>query len=494
MQHAQSPISVICALTCLGALLNISPVSAQSPADLENTKLAERVIKAGKDPRGEVPLLELWDNWDKSTPQKLLAELTRLSKQASFTPARKVLIETMVAQAKLRLGDPNAVSKRFEELGFVTHFRVIGPFDNEGKRGFDIETPVEAKRMEAPDLQASYPGRERPVSWRELPDVVRSGFVPFGAVMRPFENVCGLAETFVQSDRARPLSLWVGAGGAVKVYWNGTQVLRDAAYRGPSPDRSVVEVAARAGWNRVLVKACTTNTAWGFQLRIADAQGAPTDGLSYAINTPAALDIQPVSDPKLPAAPVTALSFFEERTKPEKVPADLLADAARYLDLTSGDDPAERRAKQLAERAADQEPTIEHLRLAAKLAEERAEVMRFIDRAAALKPKDPGVLLMRAELVASGPSPEQALPLLDQIPAGGADAVTATLLRARIVRGLELPLASLTLLRDLEKRIGPCVTLLRELIDLEGDASQADAAQNDRTRLLALRYDDGDTP
>jgi transglutaminase-like putative cysteine protease len=493
LPHVQRPFSLVCALTCLSGLLNISPASAQNPADAENTKLAERVIKAGKDARGAVPLLELWDNWDKSTPHKLVGELERLAKHPAVDTARKVLIETMLAQAKLRLGDPNAVGKRFEELGYVTHLRVIGPFDNEGKRGFDAESPVEKKRTEAPDLVASYPGRERPVAWRELPDVVRSGFVPFGAVMRPFENVCGLAETFVQSERARPLSLWVGAGGAVKVYWNGAQVLRDAAYRGPSPDRSVALVAARAGWNRLLVKVCTTTTAWGFQLRIGDAQGGVASGLNYALTTPAALDIQPVANPKLPAAPQAPLAYFEERSKAAKPAAQLLADAARFLDLTNSDDPAERRAKQLAERAAELEPSIEHLRLAAKLAEERAEVMRFTDKAAALKPMDPSVLLLRAALVANGPSPEQALIFLDQIPPDNANAAAASLLRARIVRGLELPMVALGLLRDLDKRIGPSVVALRELVDQESDASQANAAQDDRLRLLALRFDDADT-
>jgi transglutaminase-like putative cysteine protease len=475
------------------ALSIVSTAAAQNPVDLDNTKLADRVIKAGRDPRGVVPLLELWDSWDKSTPAKLVAELTRLSKQPTLAPDRKLLVENMLAQARLRLGDPGAVGKRFEELGYVTHFRVIGPFDNEGKRGFDVETPVEQKRMEAPDLQASYPGRERPVSWRELPDLVRSGFVPFGAVMRPFENVCGLAETFVQSERARPLGLWVGAGGAIKLYWNGEQVLRDAAYRGPSPDRSAVIVAARSGWNRLLVKVCTTNTAWGFQLRIGEAQGGVAKGLQYAVNTTAALDIKAVTGAQLPAAPKTPLAYFEERTKADKPRPELLADAARYLDLTNSDDPAERRAKQLAEHAAELSPSVDNLRLAAKLAEERAEVMRFADRAAALRPADPAVLLLRASLIARGPSPEQALPMLDQIPADSAESLDATLLRARVVRELELPGAALAILRQLEQRTGPNVILLRDLCELEGDASQPDAVQKDRLRLLELRFDDGES-
>jgi transglutaminase-like putative cysteine protease len=211
------------------------------------------------------------------------------------------------------------------------------------------------------------------------------------------------------------------------------------------------------------------------------------------LNTPAALDVKELKDLKLTAAVKTPLAALEEQVKGDKPAPAALADLARYLDLTNSDDPAERRAKQLAERAVELAPTLENLRLAAKLAEERAEIMRFTDRAAALKSSDPATLLLRAGLIANGPSPEQALASLDQIPADSTESVAATLLRARILRGLELTGAALSLLRGLEKRTGPFALLLRELVELESDADQSDAAFHDRQRLLALRADDGDS-
>jgi transglutaminase-like putative cysteine protease len=491
LQHAHR---IYLACLAVGALLwQSAAAEAQvNPVDQANHKLADRVLKAGQDPRGLIPLLDLWDNWDSSTPDKLQAELQRLRNQPGLAPPRRVLIDSLLAQAKLRRGEPQAVAKRFEELGYVTQFRVIGPFDNEGKRGFDQETPVEQKRNEAPDLQASYPGRERPVSWRELPDVVRSGFVPFGAVLRPFENVCGLAETFVKSESTRPLSLWVGAAGAVKVYWNGEQVLRDAAYRGASPDRSAVMVSARQGDNRLLVKVCTTNTAWGFQLRIGDAKGDVAKGLTYATNVDDALEIQPLKPPPSAAAITAPLAYFEARASGDKPNPSAIADYARFLTLTNSDDPAERRAKQFAAWAAELAPTVENLRLAAKLAEERAEVMRFVDRASAIAPNDPAVLLMRATLTARGPAPEDALALLDRIPDSAEESIEATVLRAHLVRELELPATALSLLRGVLQRVGPTVAVLRELIDLESDESHADAAYQHRLALLGLRFDDGE--
>ncbi|HEX7476576.1 MAG TPA: DUF3857 domain-containing protein [Polyangiales bacterium] len=466
---------------------------AQNPADAQNTKLAAQVLAAGKSPRGVVPLLQLWGSWDKSTPARLTAELTRLTKDARLSPDRRVMIESMLAQARLRLGDPEAVHAPIEQLGYLTHFRVIGPFDNEGKSGFDNETPVEQKRMQAPDLLAQYPGSEHPVSWRELPDVMRSGFVSFGAVMRPLENVCGVAETFVNSDRARPLSLWIGAGGAVKVYWNGTQVFRDAAYRSPSPDRSVVMVGAHKDWNRLLVKVCNTNAAWGFQLRIGDEKGGITKGLRTALTTTAALDIAEGNDKvALPGPALLPLAWFEEQAKADKPKADVLADFARYLDLTGSDDPAERRAKQFAARAAELDPSAANLRLAAQLAEERAETMRFADRAYAAFPQDSAVQLFQATLRTGGPSPEDALPLLDRIAQSSDDWPAAMQARADILRDLELPQAALALLRKLQARVGDSPELLRLLASVESDAGHPVPALELQQRLLAVRYDDGD--
>jgi transglutaminase-like putative cysteine protease len=494
----------------LAPLLWLAPALARAdnPTDGENSRLAQRVSAAGTDPRGVVPLLELWDNWDRSTPRKLVAELTKLSKDARLSSDRRVLVETMLAQARLRLGDPNAVTKRFDELGYVTTFRVIGPFDNEGKAGFDKPTPVEDKRMEAPDMQATYPGRERPVAWRELPEVTRNGFVPFGALMRPLENVCGLAETFVKSEKARPRTLWVGAGGAVKVYWNGSVVLADPAYRAPSPDRSVAMVGAHAGWNRLLVKVCTTNASWGFQLRIGDEKGGIANGITTARTTTAALDI-PQHDPKqkLPRAPVTALTSFEKQVSVAKPPAAALVEFARYLDLSGSDDPAERRAKQLVERAVELDPKPEYLRLAAKLSEERAEMMRFAERAYAASPNDSATLLLRASLLARGPAPEAAVPVLDKIPKDSLESFDAALLHASLVHDLDLPSSALGELRGLEKRIAATggggdaavatsevpVALLRSLIEFETDAGRPDAAVRERARLLTLRFDDGDS-
>jgi tetratricopeptide (TPR) repeat protein len=467
------------------------PARAENPVDAENQKLAERAAQLGKKPDGVLPLLTLWEHWDESTPAQTLALLQKLAGDRRLSPQRQVLVETLLAEARSRLGDPEALGKRFEELGYIGRFRVIGPFDNEGKTGFDTETPPEQKRNEAQDLQASYPGRERPVSWRQYPEIVRRGYVSLGAVMRPRENVCGLAETFVYSEKARPLTLFVGSGGANKVYWNGQEVVHDAAYRMPAPDRSVAMVAARKGVNRVLVKVCVTSSAWGFYLRLGEADGAVAKGLRIEPTSKDALDIKPPRvAPRLPKPELTPLVALEAAVTLHPEDAGALSDLARYLRDSGSDDPAERRAKQLAQRAAELQPTIDNLRLAADLGEQRGEIMRFAQKAAELFPDDQASLMLRAHVLSSGATPEAALPLLARIPKGSESWPAAQSLEATVLHGLELPSMALFVVKAALREVGETPALLRQLAELDNANGAQDQSLEARKRLLALRFDD----
>jgi tetratricopeptide (TPR) repeat protein len=461
--------------------------------DAENAKLATRAAQLGRSPEGVLPLLELWAHWDDSTPLRTRALLEQIAADKALSPSRRVMVQSMLSEARARLGEPEALAQGFTDLGYVTRYRVIGPFDNEGKAGLDAETPPEQKRMDAPDLQASYPGRERPVSWRAYPDISRRGFVSFGTIMRPRENVCGLAETFVYADRARPLSLWIGTGGAHKVYWNGEVVTRDDAYRAPYADRSVVMVPAQKGPNRLLVKVCVASSPWGFFLRVGEADGSPAKALRYELNSTDAIGTTTNTKKnamRLPAPPVVPLAAFEADAKREPPNAQALANLARYLHETGADDPAEHRAKQLAERAAELAPTLEHLRLGAELSEQRSELLRFADKAEQLFPNEPGSLLLRARLLSTGPSPEQALPLLARIPESSEDFVDAQQLKASILREVQLPATARRVVEATIERVGATPALLRQLGDLQNQSGAQDQSIETRRKLLAGRFDD----
>lgn len=425
------------------------PAAGVHPYEGEHRRLEAEVVRAGRSGRGILPLLELWRMWNEVPPAQSVAALERLAQNRALGAPVRQYAAQLLARAHTRTGDPDASRRAFDELGYIRTWRVAGPFDNEGKEGFDREYEPEAQRMQPVDMAARFPGRERPVGWRTFPDVSQYGYVSFDAVYRPDTNVCAYAETFVTSERAQPLSLWVGAGGAVRAWWNGEEVLEDGAYRQPDPDRQVAMVGAHQGLNRLLVKACVASSTWGFFARLGDPSGAPARGLSYSTEGDAAQVHAGHGGPaRRPAAPRAPLVELEAAASGERASAQALEDLARFLAYTGADDPAEMRAKQLAARAADADPAASRLVLAAQLATERGEAMRFLDRAGSgaragtsgggASASDPRILLARARLASTGPAVEDALPFLDRIPTGTIEHMDGTALRAEILSALGL--------------------------------------------------------
>ncbi|MBC7173325.1 MAG: hypothetical protein H5U40_12880, partial [Polyangiaceae bacterium] len=200
---------------------------SRSPYDKEQAALARAAESLGRSPRAVLPILRMrgYDDW--SSPVRMARLYEQLSKSRRLSAQTRAYAAAMHALTRIRTGEPERATRLFDELGYVRRFRIVGPFDNEGKTGFDRRLPPEEAQEHPVDPEATYDGRERPVRYREYPDITRFGYVDFDATMRPYVNVCGFAETFVQAGSARPISLWTGAGGAVKVYWNGELVHTD---------------------------------------------------------------------------------------------------------------------------------------------------------------------------------------------------------------------------------------------------------------------------
>ena len=470
-------------------LVAIGHARADNPWDARQRERASDASRAGRAARGIVPVLELWRDWDWASPDATVGALERLSRDRRLTPARRAYVSALLARARLRVGDPAASREMIGELGYVTSWHVIGPFDNEGKQGFLREDPPEATRMEPWDASARYPGKERQVGWRQYPEISQYGYVDLDAVMRPTSNVCGYAETFVHSERAQPLGLFLGNGGAAKMWWNGELVLTDETYRQPDPDRHVAVVAAQQGYNRLLVKLCVAETTWGFFLRVADPQGAPVSGVT-ADGTAAREVGAPAANVRLPRAPVTDLAALERAAEGERASAQALEDLARFLAYTGADDPDERRAKQIAARAAERQPTVERLVLASTLADERGEVQRFARRAIEVAPNDPEALYLHARVLATGPDPIEALPVLDRLPSTGIFALRGALLRAGIQRDLEFDEHALRIVEEGAARAEGSHDYLVQRAIAADAAGRADRVIELRSAAVEARHDD----
>lgn len=163
-----------------------------------------------------------------------------------------------------------------QQLGFLTQWQVIGPFDNTGGAGFEKVYPPEVRV----DLLAEYPGKEGVVRWKPFTSRHEHGMVDFNQAYAPLKEVTGYAYCEFRSNRRQPAELRLGCKNGWKLWFNGQFLFgRDEYHRGAELDQYRLPVELREGANTLLVKLTQNEqreewtVEWEFQLRVTDPTG-----------------------------------------------------------------------------------------------------------------------------------------------------------------------------------------------------------------------------
>ncbi len=195
--------------------------------------------------------------------------------QAALKSARDVDQVEGIAKDLKALGSPAQLPTVF---GWLTDWKVIGPFDSTGGSGHDKVYPPE-KRI---DLAAEYEGKNGKVRWQDFKAVGDYGLVDFNKPLGALKEVAGYAHTEFHADKARPVELRLGCKNAWKIWLNGKLLFgRDEYHRGMEIDQYRLPAELTKGKNTILVKLCQNEmkekwtVEWEFQLRITDAIGTP---------------------------------------------------------------------------------------------------------------------------------------------------------------------------------------------------------------------------
>jgi cellulose synthase operon protein C len=468
------------------------------------TKLSEDAVRGGM-PLGYVPLRQLWSEWDQGDPAEVEEALRSLASDPRLSPPLRSYAGLLEAYARRRRGDLAGAKSRIARLGFVGRWVVVGPFDNEGKGGLDRAFGPEEEIAEPLSLARTYDGKERPVMNRMTPDVFPYGWVDLGAMIRPAEKVCAYATTFVHDKRAskggpsaRPFSIWLGAAGATKVFFDGAEVLKDAKYRDLDSERFGVALVLREGWHRLTLKVCGDDDAPMFALRLAGPTGAPDPDLEADPDPVHSKEAAAVrfrkgdhAAPAVVSGPVTSFEKLVARDDPASLEA-----YARYLVLTQSDDPAENRARDLARRAAEKARTVPRALLAGDLAENRNQRAIWIDRAEELARKGASLddridtLLARAGHTRGGANWRDAIPYYDKVLTLDPDNVPANLARVELYSEAGLRETALTSLDLTLARRPRSVALLRATAAALRDLDRTTEASELTNRYAQLRFDD----
>ncbi|UCH77507.1 MAG: DUF3857 domain-containing protein [Candidatus Coatesbacteria bacterium] len=207
-----------------------------------------------------------------------------------------------------RAGEFEEAEALLAPLHFVRTWRFIGPFDNEGKEGFDAAYPPETEFSPT----AQYDGKARPVGWRALPVPLPTGYLDFTTVLTPADKSVAYAAVAVKSPTARETYLALAAAGAVKVWLNGAEIFAREAYHEGYFDQYLAPAPLQAGYNFLLVKVCGDDTRWGFGARLLSEGREPLRDVEFDPSTEA-LAAAARTSPRSPSVRAEPERFFDAR-------------------------------------------------------------------------------------------------------------------------------------------------------------------------------------
>lgn len=181
-------------------------------------------------------------------------------------------IETITAELR-SLGLSVDLPRHF---GFLTHWKVIGPFDNSNLAGFEADYPPEKELV----WTAEYEGKTGKVRWTEISTGEDYGKLDLNAPLGELKEVVGYASTEFNSPVEGSAELRLGCKNGWKIWFNGEFVFgRDEYHRGARIDQYRLPVKLKKGRNTLLLKICQNadvkdwTKEWEFQLRVCDATG-----------------------------------------------------------------------------------------------------------------------------------------------------------------------------------------------------------------------------
>ena len=172
-----------------------------------------------------------------------------------------------------------------KQMGFLTDWYVIGPFDGGGQKGFQLDYPPQHKIDLAEELQGQN-GKVRWKRYRAKEPAHASGARHQALIDLTAKEALGNADDavgFAYTEFTVPSPIEAEFRGAADdnftVWVNGKKVFGFEEWRnGVRLDRHRFRVPLQAGKNTVLVKVCQTPAPnpepnWEFFLRVVDATG-----------------------------------------------------------------------------------------------------------------------------------------------------------------------------------------------------------------------------
>ena len=169
-----------------------------------------------------------------------------------------------------------------EHYGFLTQWKLIGPFDNKDKKGFDVVNPPETELAfdKVYDGLPDADGNPLKVKWRDLASEDEMGLFDVNKLFEKHMGATVYTTTQFHSATAQAVEFRLGTSNAWKLWFNGEQLFaREEYHRGMFLDQYLVRGKLKAGKNTIVIKLLQNEQTedwaqdWSFQFRVCDFSG-----------------------------------------------------------------------------------------------------------------------------------------------------------------------------------------------------------------------------
>jgi hypothetical protein len=260
-----------------------SPAARRLAYDIllkQDASIADRLIPG--------MLLDPGSEFRRDAVSRLLADATKQTTPEAATPLyRKALSGAVhedqvksIAEALRKNGDAVNIQQHF---GFITDWKIVGPFDNKDEKGFPVAYAPEneVNTPEGVNLSAEYDGQLGKVQWQPIFTEDDFGVVNIGKQIQNYKGSVMYAAASWTSPDDQSLEIRLGTPNAWKLWVNGKLIFeREEYHRSSRMDQYRMPVSLKKGANAILLKICQNEQPqeWAqdyqFQVRICDATGS----------------------------------------------------------------------------------------------------------------------------------------------------------------------------------------------------------------------------
>lgn len=157
---------------------------------------------------------------------------------------------------------------------------IIGPFDNDQGKGFDVASAPETRGV----FSGTTMGSVVDVRWRR-PQLSHLGKLTLNEIMSPLKWQTAYAQSEFTLDAGTSLELRISTSDPLKVWVDGQLAFQSRTIGRFEPDNVIVPMKLSAGRHRILVKTMNEKGAWLLRMRLSGDDGASLNATVREIDT-----------------------------------------------------------------------------------------------------------------------------------------------------------------------------------------------------------------